>query len=174
MALANPTLRDAGATPGSAKGWTLASICHGQRIAGFNPPPLRAAEDFERWSELVTTFAEGALVLAFFGVVPQGHEDFEAGWTPSAFITAFSDALLDTCPFGGVGVEDMESGWLTAPFVATWADVAVSTALFGGAPTEDFESWVGGSAATWATATFDGAAKSAEAFEGAWTGMKTL
>ena len=174
MALLNPTLRDAGPTPGSAKGWTLTSLCGAQRIAGFNPTPQRAAEDFERWAELVTAFPDGSLVLAFFDVAPEGYEDFEAGWTPSAFISEFSAALLDTCPFGGGAVEDMATGWLTAPFAATWADVVANTGLFEGAPSENFESWLPAAAASWATASFDAGAKSAEAFEGTWAASKTL
>jgi hypothetical protein len=174
MALLNPTLREAGATPGSAKGWTLTSFCSAQRIAAFNPPPGRAAEDFERWGEFVTAFPDGAIVLAFFDVAPEGYEDFEEGWTPSAFVSEFSEALLDTCPFGGGAVEDMATGWLTSPFVATWADVVAKTGLFGGAPSEDFESWVPAGVATWTTASFDAGSKDAEAFEGAWAAIKTL
>ncbi len=174
MALLNPTLREAGATPGSAKGWTLTSFCSAQRIAAFNPAPGRAVEDFERWGELVSAFPDGAIVLAFFDVAPEGYEDFEEGWTPSAFVSEFSEALLDTCPFGGGAVEDMATGWLTSPFVATWADVVAKTGLFGGAPSEDFESWVPAGVATWTTASFDAGAKDAEAFEGTWAAIKTL
>ena len=174
MALLNPTLRDAGSTPGSAKGWTLTSRCGAQRIAGFNPTPPHAAEDFERWAELVTAFPDGALVLAFFDVAPEGYEDFEEGWTSSAFVSEFSEALLDTCPFGGGAVEDMATGWLTDPFAATWADGVAKTGFFGGAPSEDFESWLPAVAATWASASFDAGVNSAEAFEGTWTAVKTL
>ena len=174
MAILNPTLREAGPTPGSAKNWTVTSLCHAQRIAAFTPAPARAAEDFERWSVFLTAFPDGALVLAFFDVAPEGYEDFEEGWTASAFVSEFSDALLDTCPFGGSAVEDMATGWLTAPFAATWADVAATVGLFEGAPHEDFESWLPAAAASWAAASFDAGAKSAEAFEGTWAASKTL
>ncbi len=174
MALLNPTLRDAGPTPGSAKGWTLTSRCSAQRIAAFGPVPERAAEDFARWSELVTAFRDDGLVLAFFDVSAEGYEDFEEGWTPSAFVAEFSEALLDTCPFGGGTVEDMATGWLTSPLVESWADVVAKTGHFGGAPSEDFESWVPAVAATWTAAAFDAGAKDAESFEGTWAVMKTL
>jgi len=174
MALLNPTLRDAGATPGSAKGWTLTSRCGAQRIAPFAPAPERAAEDFERWSELVTTFRYGGLVLAFFDVGAEGYEDFEEGWTPSAFVSEFSEALLDTCSFCGGAVEDMETGWLTSPLVESWAEVVAKTGLFGGAPSEDFEVWLPTAPVAWATASFDAGAKDAESFEGTWAAMKTL
>jgi hypothetical protein len=174
MALLNPTLRDAGATPGSAKAWTLTSRCGAQRIAAFAPAPERAAEDFERWSELVTAFRDGGLVLAFFDVAAEGHEDFEEGWTPSAFVSEFSEALLDTCPFGGGAVEDMETGWLTSPLVESWADVVAKTGLFGAAPSEDFEAWLPTAVVAWATASFDAGAKDVESFEGTWAAMKTL
>jgi hypothetical protein len=174
MALLNPTLRDAGPMPGSATGWTLTSVCHAQRIAAFAPSPARSAEDFERWGDLVTAFPDGALVLAFFDFALEGYEDFEEGWTPSAFVSQFSDALLDTCPFGGGAVEDMATGWLSAPFAASWADVVAATGLFGGAPREDFESWLPSAPVAWTSASFDAGAKSAEAFEGTWTASKTL
>ena len=174
MAILNPTLREAGPTPGSAKSWTLTSLCHAQRIAAFAPAPARAAEDFERWSELVTAFPDVALVLAFFDVAPEAYEDFEEGWTASAFVSEFSEALLDTCPFGGGAVEDMATGWLTAAFAASWADVAAETGLFEGAPREGFESWLPTAPVAWTSGSFDAGANSAEAFEGTWTASKTL
>jgi hypothetical protein len=174
MSFVNPTLRDPGSTPGSAKGWTIASLCQAQRLAAFAPAPARAAEDFERWSDFQATFPDGSLVLAFFDVAPEGYEDFEEGWTPSAFISEFSDALLDTCSFGGSSVEDMETGWLTGAFVRMWSDVVGAPALFGGGAVEDFEAWLAPAAISFASATFDGGSKSAETFEGAWTAMKTL
>lgn len=174
MALVNPTLRDPGATPGSAKGWTIASLCKAQRIAAFGPAPVRATEDFERWGDLLTAFPDGALVLAFFDVSPEGYEDFEEGWTASAFVSAFSDALLDACLFAGSPVEDMEAGWLAGAFAISWTDVVGEAALFEGASHEDFETWIAPAAIAFAAAAFDAGTKSAEAFEGAWAAMKTL
>lgn len=174
MSLVDPTLREPGPTPGSAKGWTIASVCQAQRLAAFGPSPARAREDFERWSDLLVTFPDGGLVLAFFDAAPEGYEDFEEGWTTSAFISEFSDALLDACTFGGGSIEDMESGWLTSPFVRAWADVIGQAALFGGAPVEDFETWLAAGSIAFTPASFDGGIKSAETFEGTWTAMKTL
>lgn len=174
MAILNPTLREAAPTPGSPKSWKLTSLCQAQRIAAFSPAPERAAEDFERWTELVTAFPDGALVLAFFDVAPEGYEDFEEGWTASAFVSEFSDALLDTCPFGGGAVEDMAAGWLTTPFAASWADVAADMGLFEGTPNDGFESWLPSAPVSWGSASFDGGATSAEGFEGTWTASKTL
>jgi hypothetical protein len=173
MAFLNPTLHNPGPTPGSAASWTLTSLCQAQRIGAFGPNPMRAAEDFERWSDLATSFPDGALVLAFFDGGAQGYEDFANGWTASAFVSEFSEALLDAYPFAG-GVEDMETGWLASPFVTTWAGVGKDVGLFGGAPQDDFEAWFAGAPATWTSAAFDAGAKSAEAFEGTWPAMKTL
>jgi hypothetical protein len=173
MALVNPTLQEAGPTPGSATGWKVASLCQAQQIAGFGPAPARSAEDFERWYELRGAFGVGSLVIAFFDAASQGYEDFTGGWTASAFLEAFSEALLDTCPFGGEQAEDLETGWLTAPFATAWAEVASARGLFEGADHEDFETWLAAGAAAFASASFDGATASAEAFEGPWSAMKT-
>lgn len=169
MGLLNPTLHDPGPTPGSAAHWTIASLCQAERIAAFGPAPERATEDFERWTELVTTFAGGALVLAFFDPVPRGFEAFDI-WADGAFLDAFPEVLLVAAAFGTDGFE----GWLAVPWAAAWSDVASQAAQFGGLPRDDFEGWSASATPTWTTAMFDAAAKSAEAFEGTWPVMTTL
>ena len=169
MGLLNPTLHDAGATPGSALHWSLSSTCAAERIAAFGPAPERAVEDFERWSPLVAAFELGVLVLAFFDPVPQGFEAFEV-WAGGTFLDAFPEVLLQATAFG---VETLD-GWLSAPWAGGWGDVVGEAALFGGQPRDDFESWALTPATVWTNATFDAGTKSAEGFEGTWAVMKTL
>ena len=171
MALLNPTLRDEGPTPGSAAHWTLTSVCTAQRIAAFGPAPVRAVEDFERWTPVATAFADGALVLAFFDPIPKGYEGF-VSWGAEPFLEALPVALVEPAAFGADGVEGF--AWLTAPWAAVWPDVAAEPARFGDASFEDFEGWAPAWLARLAPAAFDGGATHVEAFAGVWTAMKTL
>lgn len=169
MGLLNPTLHDPGPTPGSAAHWALSSLCQAERIAAFGPAPERATEDFERWTELVTAFAAGALVLAFFDPVPRGYEAFDI-WADGGFLDAFPEVLLVAAAFSVDGFE----GWLASPWAATWSAVGSQTAEFGGAPRDDFEGWFTSAAPTWTTAMFNAGVSAVEAFEGTWPAMTTL
>lgn len=173
MALLNPTLTEAGPTPGAAEGWTVTSFCSAERLAAFGPAPVGAREDFERWTPFLDTFPEGGLVLAFFDALAEGLEDVEEGWMPGVFMQAFSEALLDACSFGGSGVEKLTTGWLGGPFAMAWSDTASLDALFNGVPSEAFEAWLPSAVVAFASCAFDAGTKSAETFAGVGPAMTT-
>lgn len=160
MGLLNPQIREPGPTPGSAKHWTLASLCAAQRIAGFGPAPHTAQEDFERWSVFVPTFVDGSVVLAFFDPVPKGYESF-TGWNAGAFLEALPSALSDTCSFTG-GSAELFDAWPSSAWASFWAEVPTEAGLV-----DDFEAWVAATPPTWATGA-------AETFEGTWPPLKAL
>jgi len=167
MPLLNPQLRELGPTPGSAKHWTLSSVCTAQRIAAFGPAPETAQEDFERWSVLVSAFVAGSLVLAFFDPVPKGYESF-AGWNAGAFLETLPPALLEACSFAG-SVAELFDGWPSAARASSWAEVSSEAA-----PVEDFEAWTAPTSPAWAAAAFSPGAVPTEAFAGAWPAMTGL
>jgi hypothetical protein len=88
MALTNLGFEDAGATPGSAAGWTIAVTATAERVALFGTE-----------------------------VPPRDHEDLEAEWSSNEdYEFALNELsilapLLDTDVSEGEGVEDLEEGW---------------------------------------------------------------
>ncbi len=171
-ALLNPNLRDAGASPGAAAKWSIASVCAAQRIAAFEPVPAGAVENFERWSALLTTFVDGDVVFAIFDGATKDYEAFD-GWVVGPFIDAFPDVLLVADAFGGATIDTFDA-WLATPWSASWADVAGESALFAGAPVDDFESWLSPLSPAWARAAFDSGADAIEAFAATWAAMTTM
>jgi hypothetical protein len=174
MGLLNPTLHEAGATPGSAQHWELRSLCQAQRVAAFGPSPLQAVETFERWGKLEAAFGEGALVLALFDAQPEGVEDFEESWGAGPFLLELPLAQLDPCLFAGNAVEDMAGGWIVGPFLADWADVSVAPALFGGTARESFDGWFLVAVPSFSAALFNAGNAGVETFAGAWPALTTL
>lgn len=182
MAILNPSFEDAGAEPGTAEHWTLATSVAGQRIAGFGPSPHRGWEDFERWFELRLSFVPGSLALAFFDPIAEGFEDFEEAWSNDLYLTDLPSGQVITAPFGGGAVEDMEDGWSNNPFAMDWSGVTAVTGIFDGEPREDFEDeWRDNQSYAWLwaalstqTALFDGGTDPDEDFENGWTPATTI
>ena len=178
MAFLNPRFQDAGGVPGEAAHWILNTQVSGQRFAGFGPDPVRAVEDFARWSAFLPDLEAVTVVLAFFSAKPQGFEDFERGWGNDNYPLELSGGASEACSFGGSEVEDFDLGWSMAP-IPNWEEVVAVQGLFGGnASSETFgAAWLD-LVVLWSlvpslAATFDGNA-SAESFTGTWPKATTI
>lgn len=178
MGIANSTFAEAGALPGSAKGWTVVSVCQAERWAAFGASPPTAYEDFEGWAARRVHFEGDELALGFFGPQGIGHESFARGWSNDLYQHDLAPALAATALFDGEADERFD--W-AGRLLATWSSVGAIGALFnsGGEGGEWFElgwsnnafrfSWL---FVTSSPATFSGAP--VETFQGAWPHAATL
>ncbi len=149
MRLLNPRFSDAGALPGEAAHWTIATGTSLEVLAGFG---TSGWEDFERWSTLLASLADVTVVRAFYGNA--GFEAFEQAWANSAFLFELSTGRLVTCSFSGAAVETwalaggLLSEWTTVPSVSGLAEDFVRP---------DFvDAWANVPSASLATETFSG------------------
>ncbi len=138
MALLNPAFQDPGAAPGLAANWTLRTRCSVQSIAGFGPPPVRAAEDFERWFARRFGFGDGDLILGMFGPFADGIED----WEERPFLGDWADAVAETW---ALGAED----WTGFVPIDSWGSVTSQTAVFSRQAAEAFTDWIPAEVAHW-------------------------
>jgi hypothetical protein len=169
MGIANSTFVEAGALPGSAKGWTVVSRCQAERWAAFGSPVPSAYEDFERWAVPRLHFEADQLVLGFFAPQGLGHEGFDHGWSNDLYQRLLAPALAASALFsgevnegfvwiahfrltwssvesigalfngGGEGGEWFELGWSNNAFRFSWLFVPSTPAMFSGAPVETFQ-----------------------------------
>ena len=116
MALLNPTFEQPGAGMGTALHWTLQSFCGAQRIAAFGPTPIRAVEDFERWTSFEEELNSATSVRAFFEKMSRGMEGFRWGHVLISELETSCEAAL----FDGSSTENMEDGWLGYPCIKDW------------------------------------------------------
>ena len=183
MPLLNPRFEEAGAEPGTAARWTLVTFVAAERIAGFGPAPVRAWEDFERWSERLLAFGANDLAFGFFDPHPEGFEDFEEAWDNDHYLDEWPSGQAVACPFDGEAVERFEHGWGNDGFVRDWTARAAVAGLFDGKPREGFEdawlanemfitAWAGVTAASAAFSA--GGAGAPETFEAGWPAATTI
>jgi hypothetical protein len=185
MPLLNPRFEEAGPEPGTAAHWTLVTFVAAERIAGFGPTPVRAWEDFERWSELHLGFASTDVAVGFFDPRPEGFEDFEEAWDNDHYLGELPTGQVVTCPFDGEAVEGLEHGWDNDGFVREWTAVIAVVGVFADEPHEAFEgAWLGNEA--FLTAWADNAAEIAafssggdvheshEGFKASWPAARTI
>lgn len=177
MALLNPGFETRGDSPGMAKHWSLQTLTAAERIAGFNPIPTRAWEDFERWIGYQEQLEEVTVVLAFFDHLAEGVEDFEEGWNNDLYLFALPAGQIVIGNFDGGHAEEFEGGWLASPFAATWDEVIAETGLFDSRGYEGFEDhWRENQNYHWnladvvsVSALFDG--EEQDDFEDNWTAL---
>ena len=107
MGVLNPRFEEEGTAPGLAAHWKVRAHTALQSIAGFASAPEQAQEDFERWFNLLDSFPEGTLALAFFDALLEGIEDFGEGWGTDFYLTELPDTVI-TADFAGEPTESHE------------------------------------------------------------------
>jgi hypothetical protein len=180
MALKNPSFEEAGRYPGEAAHWVLVAVCTAQEIAGFGPDPMRACEDFERWSSLRGSFDEIEVVRCFFDALRDGFEAFEIGWGNSAFLRDLLDGPVARCLFSSRPQETFELGWVATP-AFNWSTLPCVVAPFSAGDRESFEAgWNGNERFHWqwedlpsSRALFVGY-QTAEFFGPSWSSATTI
>lgn len=153
MPLLNPRFEEAGTEPGAAAHWTLVTFVATERIAAFGPAPLRAWEDFERWSKLQLSLEASDVATGFFDPRPEGLEDFEEAWGNDHYLREWPTGQAATCRFDGEPIEDRARGWGNDGFLDDWAAIAAAVGIFDGEPREDFKrAWLANETfvSTWA------------------------
>jgi hypothetical protein len=143
MAVLNPSFEDAGASPGQAANWTVASTVTTFEIASFDTGGYIGWEDFESdWSNtpFYSEFGAGALEVAEFEsttTIPNEVEDFEQLWSNLPYLTELS--VIDAATFDGNDFENFEAAGWDPNYKTAFSGGDIDAAVFDGNDYENFE-----------------------------------